>query len=187
LGGGWKFNHDGRFLRKDNGYDKFDVLRRQVDWRLEKEGRLLSGGEKVSESSNDGVDSRIVPCSDSDDSSSNSSSRSIGSFLDDEKESIFDFLVIEENVNAYLYGTGETIRVIRASYILTTVCQYSTFQMPCIACISTKSLNRLIQSSQLSYYRIAVHNNTAFDTSKYSCLHHFAHYCSISSIDHSIQ
>lgn len=147
-----------------------------MDWRLEKEGRLLSGGEKFSESSNnDGVDSRIVPCSYSDDSSSDSS-RSSGSFLDDEKESIFDFLAIEENVNAYLYGTGETIRVIRASYILTTVCQYSTFQMPCIACISRKSLNRLIQSSQLSYYRIAVHNNTEFDTSKYSCLHHLAYY-----------
>jgi hypothetical protein len=66
---------------------------------LEKEGRLLSGGEKVSESSNDGVDSRIVPCSDSDDSSSNSS-RSSGSFLDDEKESIFDFLAKHRDANS---------------------------------------------------------------------------------------
>ena len=79
LGGGWKHNHDGRYLRGEA--DKFSVIAKQQDLLLEKNSLALCG-----RSTNDGVDPRIVPCSSSDDSSVASS------FVDDEKESILDFL-----------------------------------------------------------------------------------------------
>jgi hypothetical protein len=86
LGGGWKHNHDGRFLRGEA--DKFSVLSKQQDLQLEKEGIALRG-TNGSNTLRDGVDPRIVPCN-SDDSTDDSSDAS--SFLDDEKESILDFL-----------------------------------------------------------------------------------------------
>lgn len=82
LGGGWKHNHDGRFLRGED--DKFSVLARQESLLLEKESMALRGKG----------DPRIVPCSDSDDSSDDSS------FVDDEKESILDFLEKHAKKNA---------------------------------------------------------------------------------------
>lgn len=98
LGGGWKYNHDGRFLRGPE--DKFEVIARQLDWMAEREGRLLSGVVGRNENGDEGVDPRIIPCSDSDDSSYSNSDTS--SFLLDEKEeSIFDFLAKHraENTN----------------------------------------------------------------------------------------
>lgn len=83
LGGGWKHNHDGRFLRGED--DKFSVIAKQESLLLEEESATLCGRES------DHVDPRIVPCSDSDDSSDASS------FMDDEKESVLDFLAKHKN------------------------------------------------------------------------------------------
>ncbi|KAL3795265.1 hypothetical protein HJC23_008350 [Cyclotella cryptica] len=80
LGGGWKYNHDGRFLRGEE--EKFYVLSKQQDVQLEKESRALRGN-----SNGGGVDPRIVPCGSSDDDSSNDSS-----VVEDKKESVLDFL-----------------------------------------------------------------------------------------------
>ena len=84
LGGGWRYNHDGRFLRGEN--DKFSVIAKQQDLMLEKESMALRGPAGNVASNHDVIDPRIVPCSSSDDSSDASS------FMDDEKESILDFL-----------------------------------------------------------------------------------------------
>jgi hypothetical protein len=84
LGGGWKYNHDGRFLRGED--DKFRVISKEHDLQLEKESRALRGRNE-SNTNGQNVDPRIVPCSSSDDDSSNDSS-----FVDDEKESVLDFL-----------------------------------------------------------------------------------------------
>ena len=85
LGGGWKHNHDGRFLRGED--DKFAVIAKQQDLLLEKECIALRGQMSRNRSNQSEVDPRIVPCSSSDDSSSDASS-----VMDDEKESILDFL-----------------------------------------------------------------------------------------------
>jgi len=84
LGGGWRYNHDGRFLRGEN--DKFSVIAKQQDLMLEKESMALRGPVGNNASNHDDIDPRVVPCSSSDDSSDASS------FMDDEKESILDFL-----------------------------------------------------------------------------------------------
>jgi arylsulfatase A-like enzyme len=84
LGGGWKHNADGRFLRGMD--DRFSVVSKRQDWILEKEGKALRGAD---DTSSDGeVDPRILPCSSSSDDSSTDSSF----MMDDEKESILDFL-----------------------------------------------------------------------------------------------